>query len=314
MSSRQRTTYDEGRPDDAVWDAASAIAFAAAERGPVSAAGQEIMDSIAMMVEADFASIITMKPGSDWVVHGRVGEAADNDLLASRYSRYCAEMTGAELRQVARGFQAADNLFPIRRREGLGIFHEFLVPRGLKHVVCAAWVVDTRAWVIGLSRTGPTFPSQSLARLNALVPHLAAAFRALSWQPEGVTGGATVGGECLRVATDGPWALTRAQARVADLAVRGLTNKEIGMLLGTSQNTVRNTLVEVFQKVGVSRRTELAFLMARGAGVAHPRTSVEGVARQQALISLWNEHPSFLQMMRPKHAPFVSWGRRFPAR
>jgi DNA-binding NarL/FixJ family response regulator len=51
------------------------------------------------------------------------------------------------------------------------------------------------------------------------------------------------------------------QRDVAQLAVRGLTNKEIGELLGISINTVKARLKEVFHRLEVTNRTELAFVL-----------------------------------------------------
>jgi DNA-binding CsgD family transcriptional regulator len=53
--------------------------------------------------------------------------------------------------------------------------------------------------------------------------------------------------------------LTRAEEHVADLVVRGLSNKEIGHRLGISLHTVRTHLQATFRKVGVDSRTALAF-------------------------------------------------------
>ena len=50
-----------------------------------------------------------------------------------------------------------------------------------------------------------------------------------------------------------------------ELVAAGKTNREVGALLFLSEHTVRNQLVRVFDKLGVSRRTELARLMV-GAG------------------------------------------------
>jgi DNA-binding CsgD family transcriptional regulator len=280
--------HEGGKPDEAVWAAANTIAFAVAQGESAAVAGQEIMDAIASMVGADFASILTMTPELDWAVRGHVGGAADHDLLASRYTRYSTELTSAELSELAGGFRDAQNLFPTRRRERLAIFREFLGPRGLHQVVCGAWLIDHRAWVIGMTRTRSAFPARALARLNALVPHLAAAFRALTWHPQSATAVVSPGRQGGNLAMDGRWELTPAQARVADLVVRGLTNREIGRLLGTSQNTVRNTLAEVFQKVGVSRRAELAFVVATGTAREDPRKNVEVFARARALVTLRN--------------------------
>jgi len=44
----------------------------------------------------------------------------------------------------------------------------------------------------------------------------------------------------------GQWSLTRREAEVTDLVIRGLQNSEIAQVLGLSRNTVRNTLARVF--------------------------------------------------------------------
>ncbi len=51
------------------------------------------------------------------------------------------------------------------------------------------------------------------------------------------------------------------QRECAKLAVRGLTNREIGELLGISINTVKARLKEVFHRLDVTNRTELAFVL-----------------------------------------------------
>ena len=51
--------------------------------------------------------------------------------------------------------------------------------------------------------------------------------------------------------------LTRRERDIVEHLRRGLTNREIGRALGISTNTVRNTLARLFDKVGVSTRSEL---------------------------------------------------------
>jgi len=53
-------------------------------------------------------------------------------------------------------------------------------------------------------------------------------------------------------------ALGPRERQVAELVARGLRNREIGAMLGTSPNTVRNQLHRLFEKLDVSGRTELA--------------------------------------------------------
>jgi two-component system, NarL family, response regulator DevR len=58
-------------------------------------------------------------------------------------------------------------------------------------------------------------------------------------------------------------ALSRQQRRVLELVTEGATNKEIGVALGLSENTVRNYLVTVFEKLEVKTRAQAASLFSR---------------------------------------------------
>jgi DNA-binding NarL/FixJ family response regulator len=52
--------------------------------------------------------------------------------------------------------------------------------------------------------------------------------------------------------------LTGAEQAVAVLVCRGISNRQIATLRGTSERTVANQLSEIYRKLGVSNRTELA--------------------------------------------------------
>jgi DNA-binding CsgD family transcriptional regulator len=56
--------------------------------------------------------------------------------------------------------------------------------------------------------------------------------------------------------------LTRRERQIVEHLRAGLTNREIGRTLGISANTVRNTLARLFEKVGVSTRSELMGALA----------------------------------------------------
>ena len=56
--------------------------------------------------------------------------------------------------------------------------------------------------------------------------------------------------------------LTRREREIVEKLRTGLTNREIGRDLGISTNTVRNTLARLFEKVGVSTRSELMGVLA----------------------------------------------------
>jgi DNA-binding CsgD family transcriptional regulator len=74
----------------------------------------------------------------------------------------------------------------------------------------------------------------------------------------------------LGVAADGAAAdwvtgrgLSRRETEIARLVADGHTNREIGRRLFISEHTVRNQLVQVFAKLGVTRRAEIVRLGAR---------------------------------------------------
>lgn len=57
--------------------------------------------------------------------------------------------------------------------------------------------------------------------------------------------------------------LSAQERRVLALVAEGKTNKEIGMSLGLSDNTVKNYLVSVFDKLQVKRRSQAAALFVQ---------------------------------------------------
>lgn len=72
--------------------------------------------------------------------------------------------------------------------------------------------------------------------------------------------------------------LSSREKDVIQCLAEGLTNREIGIRLGLSPHTVKNYLFRIFDKVGVSNRVELLFLMfvpaAPGSLPNEPSTSV----------------------------------------
>jgi DNA-binding CsgD family transcriptional regulator len=58
--------------------------------------------------------------------------------------------------------------------------------------------------------------------------------------------------------------LTAQELQIAQLAARGLSNREIGQRLYLSHRTVGTHLYRVFPKLGVSNRGELVGVLASG--------------------------------------------------
>ena len=60
--------------------------------------------------------------------------------------------------------------------------------------------------------------------------------------------------------------LTSKETQVATLVWEGLTNREIGKLLGTTEQVIKNHLRSTFDKLGVWSRLELAMYVASHGG------------------------------------------------
>jgi DNA-binding NarL/FixJ family response regulator len=73
----------------------------------------------------------------------------------------------------------------------------------------------------------------------------------------------------------GPSLLTKREQDVVALVAEGLTNRDISKHLMLSENTVRNYLFRIFNKVGTSNRLELAiYALSHGRGTS-PMNSID---------------------------------------
>jgi two-component system nitrate/nitrite response regulator NarL len=74
--------------------------------------------------------------------------------------------------------------------------------------------------------------------------------------------------------------LSRREFQVVRYLAEGLTNREIGVRLGLSRHTIKNYLLKIFDKLGVSNRVELLFLtLSHPAPVMHAREEVEDLKK-----------------------------------
>jgi len=60
--------------------------------------------------------------------------------------------------------------------------------------------------------------------------------------------------------------LTNKESQVASLVWQGLTNREIGKIMGTTEQVIKNHLRSTFDKLGVWSRLELAMYVASHGG------------------------------------------------
>jgi DNA-binding NarL/FixJ family response regulator len=63
--------------------------------------------------------------------------------------------------------------------------------------------------------------------------------------------------------TDRLSALTTRELQIANAVAEGRGNREIATLLGITEQTVKNHLTSIFEKLGVQSRLQLALLMFR---------------------------------------------------
>ena len=67
--------------------------------------------------------------------------------------------------------------------------------------------------------------------------------------------------------------LTPKEVQVAILVWQGLTNREIGKIMSTSEQVIKNHLRSTFDKLGVWSRLELAMYVATHGGTKWPLES-----------------------------------------
>jgi DNA-binding NarL/FixJ family response regulator len=60
--------------------------------------------------------------------------------------------------------------------------------------------------------------------------------------------------------------LSAKESQISILVWEGLTNRDIGKIVGTSEQMVKNHLHSAFDKLGVWSRLELAMYIASGGG------------------------------------------------
>jgi DNA-binding CsgD family transcriptional regulator len=263
--------------DPAVWKASGEIAEAVSACVPASMMYARIADAVAGLVRFDIGTIQSAAPGEPW---STAAEKGDTTVVRMNLWRFMAEATCEETRRLGSGFALDTEVFEPRRRDRMSIYREFMLPGHLAAGMIRYLAMDGRVWFIGLARGTASFSERTRARLDALFPHLRAALRAVAWRAVDEKADALAAGI-------GPaWSLTPAQQRVMTYVIRGLTNGETAGLLGLSINTVRNTLAEVFRKVGVSRRSELAYLARSGSMGAPVRLSRRALEHQRQLVSI----------------------------
>ena len=77
--------------------------------------------------------------------------------------------------------------------------------------------------------------------------------------------------------------LTAKEIQIAILVWEGMTNREIGRIIGTTEQVIKNHLRNTFDKLGVWSRLELAMYVASHGGKNWPEADAVNTAFSQAI-------------------------------
>jgi DNA-binding CsgD family transcriptional regulator len=188
--------------------------------------------------------------------HGAVVEH-DATYLKQNLARFLGEMQPAEVARYTDRARLHQDVWSRERQRELSVFREVLEPTGMKHMIVRASVSHGNLAGFNLERrTDTPYTERDLHLVDLVAPflHISAA---LTHYSEDETIAAAFGDE---------YHLTERESAVVALVARGLQNAEVALLTGVSANTVRNCLVRIFEKVGVTNRAELAYLATRPSG------------------------------------------------
>jgi DNA-binding CsgD family transcriptional regulator len=177
----------------------------------------------------------------------------DSRVMKDNLGRFLEQLTVDEIATYSVRARSYDDVWCAARRRELAVFNEVLDPIGVRHGIVRASTRNGNVAGVNLERTGFArgFSDRDMTLVDVATPFLHVA-EVLALR-ESVNQFAT------------QYGLSQREAQYADLAARGLQNREIGAVCGVSLYTVRNTLARAFSKVGVSNRTELAFLRTAAA-------------------------------------------------
>jgi DNA-binding CsgD family transcriptional regulator len=225
----------------------------------------EIMACLERAVGFDSGFIATT-PGPTKASHGAI-LGHDEAMLRNNVGAYLARLRPSEVSQYLNRARRDSEVWSTQRRHDLAFRYPILSPERARHMLVR--VSTHRGQLLGINleraRGCAAFRDEDLALVDAVAP-LIQLVEVLAPAPAG--------------APDlvGLWGLTRREADVAALVVRGLQNHEVAQLLGLSSNTVRNALVRIFEKAHATTRAELTFL-------AHQREHCAAPVRDARALS-----------------------------
>ena len=199
-----------------------------------------LFELLQRQVGFDSAAVMRMSDG-EWRCYHK--PPADSER-ASLYNTEAMVLEG--ISRCYGGVVVDTDVLTVRQRERLHVYDEYLRPLGVESLalmyIRRHGVVTS---IVGMSRYGTgRFEERHASVLKALQPTLT-----LIMDRD----------EALRETAPEPAVplLSSRERQLVELVCRGLQNREIGAVLGTSGFTVRNQLSHLYEKLEVTNRTEL---------------------------------------------------------
>jgi len=223
---------------------ASEIAEIASGASSLLSFREETLTSLRRAIGCDLATVQDARTGTTGI-----GFAVDDLELTKQHARWEEEQPLSERPSMATASSLCLTGHQLKPFECLC---ERLSLPSPSSMATHSWTARSGPIVIGLTRMGASraFDQADLALLDCVIPVFSVAQALLCVPAE-------------RVEPFGQWCdeagLTHRQREVAHLVTRGLRNAEIATILRCSSDTVRNHLVAIFRKAGVTNKAELTF-------------------------------------------------------
>jgi DNA-binding CsgD family transcriptional regulator len=218
----------------------------------------DLMSELARVIDFD-TGYIASTPSGAAAAHGALLGYGEHELRAT-VGDYLREIQPEEVRRYLDRACTEEEIWTPRRRAQLSVFRRNVLPSPIRHMlVRVSWHGGVLVG-FNLERRGPGrgFSPADAATIDALAPLV---------QLADVVTRRRSGPDPLAL-----WArefgLSPREAEIANLAMKGETNKQIAQHLGLSPFTVRNIMQKVFAAVGVERRSELGFELQAAAASA----------------------------------------------
>jgi DNA-binding CsgD family transcriptional regulator len=174
------------------------------------------------------------------------------DAFVQGRARYDVPNTLWGVREAS-GLGIDEHIFAPRKHDCQLLYTEILRPAGIRtYLACGIEFRGCLLSLITLSRHArdarfAAHEQELMGSIRGLLALAEAAFRA--------TAGSAARSTAARLLAEYP--LTPRESQVASMIARGMQNKEIANLLGTSPDTVRKHTIRVYEKLGVAGRVEL---------------------------------------------------------